>query len=49
VVQLSRRELGDIIKLLLVELIRLLIANAGVAALVVVIVKMIGNAGLRVG
>ena len=48
-VQLSRRELGDIIKLLLVELIRLLIANAGVAALVVVIVKMIGNAGLRVG
>ena len=41
--------MGDIFKLLLVKLIRLLIANAGVAALVIVVVKIVGHAGLRVG
>ena len=41
--------MGDVIKLLLVKLIRLLIANAGVATLVVVIVKIGCDAGLRVG
>ena len=41
--------MGDIVKLLLVILIRLLIANAGVATLVVVIVKIVGHAGLGIG
>ena len=41
--------MGDVVKLLSVTLIRLLIANAGVAALVVVIVKIGRDAGLRVG
>ena len=48
-VWLSRRELGDIIKLLLVKLIGLLIANTGVATLVIVIVKIVRDAGLRIG
>ena len=41
--------MGDIVKLLLVKLIGLLIADAGVASLVVVVVKIVGDAGLRVG
>ena len=41
--------MGDIVKLLLVKLIGLLIANAGVATLVVVIVKIVRDAGLRIG
>ena len=49
VVLLSRRELGDITKLLLVKLIGLHVANTGVASLVVVVVKIVSDAGLRVG
>ena len=41
--------MGDVVKLLLVILIRLLIANAGVATLVVVIVEIVGHAGLGIG
>ena len=41
--------MGDVVKLLLVKLIRLLIADAEVAPLVVVIVKIVGHAGLGVG
>ena len=41
--------MGDNGKLLLMKLIRFLIANAEVAALVVVVVKIIRDAGLRVG
>jgi len=41
--------LGDIIKLLLVKLIRLHIANTGVATLVIIIVKTVGDAGLGIG
>ena len=40
--------MGNVVKLLM-KLIRLLIADAGVAALVVVIVKIVGHAGLRFG
>ena len=49
VVWLSRRQLGDITKLLLVKLIGLYMTNAGVASLVVIIVKIVGDAGLRIG
>ena len=38
-----------VIDKLLVKLIGLLMANAGVQAFVVVVVKIIGDAGLRVG
>lgn len=48
-VWLSRRQLGDITKLLLVKLIGLYMTNAGVASLVVIIVKIVGDAGLRIG
>ena len=41
--------MGDIAKLLLVKIIRLHIANAGVALLVVVVVKIVSDAGSRVG
>ena len=41
--------MGDVIKLLLVKLVRLMIANTGVATLVVVIVKIVRDAGLRIG
>jgi len=41
--------LGDITKLLLVKLIGLYMTNAGVASLVVIIVKIVGDAGLRIG
>ena len=41
--------MGDVVKLLLMKLIRLLIADAGVAALVIVIVKIVGDAGLGIG
>lgn len=41
--------MGDIVKFLLMKLIGLLIVNAGVAPLVVVIVKIIRDAGLRIG
>ena len=41
--------MGEVVKLLLVKLIRLLIADAGVAALVVVVVKIVGHAGLGIG
>ena len=40
--------MGDIVKLLMMILIRLLRANAGVAALVIIVVKILGDAGLRV-
>jgi len=46
---LSRRELGDVVKLLLVKLIRLMIANTGVAPVVVVVVKIGRDAGLGIG
>ena len=49
VVWLNRRQLGDITKLLLVKFIGLHVANAGVASLVVIIVKIVGDAGLRIG
>ena len=48
VVQLSRREWGDIGKLLLVKWIGFLIADAGVATLVVVVVKIVRDAGLGI-
>lgn len=48
-VQLSRREPSGTGKLLLVKLIGLLIANVGVAELVVEIIKTICYAGLRTG
>ena len=41
--------MGDVSKVLLVKLIRLLITDAGVAALVVVIVKIVSDAGLGIG
>ena len=41
--------MNDVIKLLLVRLIRLLLTNTRVAKLVVVIVKIVGDAGLRIG
>ena len=41
--------MGDVIKLPLVRLIRLMIANTGVATLVVVIVKIVRDAGLCIG
>ena len=43
------RELGNVGKLLLMKLIRTLIADAGVSAPVIIIVKIIGDADLRVG
>ena len=49
VVQLSRRELNDIIKLLLMKLIGLQVAYTGVATVVIIIVKIVGNAGLGIG
>ena len=41
--------MNDVIKLLLVRLIRLLLTNTRVAKLVVEIVKIVGDAGLRIG
>ena len=41
--------MGDIVRLLLVKMIKLYLANAGVAALVVVTVKIVGDAGLSIG
>ena len=41
--------MNDVIKFLLVRLIRLLLTNTRVPKLVVVIVKIVGNAGLRIG
>ena len=41
--------MGEIVKVLLMKLIRLLIADAEVAPLVIAIVKMVGHAGLGVG
>ena len=41
--------MGEIVKVLLVILIRLLIADVGVAPLVITIVKMVGHAGLGIG
>ena len=48
VVQSSRKELGDIVKLL-VKLTGLLIANTGVATLMVVTIKIVRDAGLGIG
>ena len=48
-VELRRRELGDIVKILLVKLIWLQVASAGVAAVVMVIVKIVGDAGIGIG
>ena len=48
-VELRRRELGDIVKILLVKLIWLQVANAGVVAVVMVIVKIVGDAGIGIG
>ena len=48
-VQLSRRELDDIVKLLLMKLIGLQVAYTGVATVVIIIVKIVGNAGLGIG
>ena len=45
---MSRREFGDIDKLLLMKEIRLWIADASVATLVVIVVKIVGHAGLRI-
>ena len=41
--------MGEVIKVLLMKLIRLLIADAGVVLLVITIVKMAGDAGLSIG
>jgi len=41
--------LGDVVKLLLMKLIGLQVGNAGVPAVVVVVVKIVGDAGLRIG
>ena len=41
--------MGDVVKLLLVKLIRLLAANTGVAVVVVVIVKLFRDADLGIG
>ena len=41
--------MNDVIKFLLVRLIRLLLTNTRVAKLVVIIVKIVGDAGLRIG
>ena len=49
VVQLSRKELDDVIKLLLLKLIGLQVAYTGVATVVIIIVKIVGNAGLGIG
>ena len=48
VVWLNRRQLGDIIKLLLVKLIGLHITNVRAASLVIITVKIGGDAGLRI-
>ena len=41
--------MGDIVKYVLVKLIRLLTANTGMATRVVVIVKIVRDAGLHIG
>jgi len=41
--------LGNIIKLLLVRLIRLQVANTGVATVVTIVVKILGDTGLGIG
>jgi len=41
--------LGDIVKLLLMKLIGLYIANTGVTAVVVIVVKIVGDATLGIG
>ena len=41
--------MGDIVKLLLVKVIGLQIANAGVTAVVVVVVNILGDATLGIG
>ena len=46
---MSKRELGGVSKLLLVKLIWIQIANAGVAAFVIIVVKITGDAGLCIG
>ena len=48
VVWLNRRQLGDITKLLLMRLIGLHITNVRAASLVVIIAKIVGDAGLRI-
>ena len=48
-VYLSSRELYDIVKMLLMRLMRLHVANAGVAAVMIIIFKVVGNAGLGIG
>ena len=40
--------MGDIVKCLLVKLIRLLVANAGVATVIIIIIKIRGDAGLGI-
>ena len=42
------RELGDIVKLLLVKLIRLLVANTGVATVMIIVINIRGDADLGI-
>jgi hypothetical protein len=44
------REWGDIVKLLLLllNLIKILVANAGVATVMIVVIKILGDAGLGI-
>ena len=41
--------MDDVVKLLLMKLIRLQVANTGVAAVVVVVVKIVRDADLGIG
>ena len=40
--------MGDIVKLLLVKLIRLLVANTGVATVMIIVIKIRGDTGLGI-
>ena len=40
--------MGDIVKLLLVELIRFLMVNPGVAAVMIIVIKIRGDADLGI-
>ena len=41
--------MGDVVQLLLMKLIRLKVVNAGVAAVVVIVVKIVDDVGLGIG
>ena len=42
------REWGDIVKLLLAKMIKFLVTNAGVATVMIVVIKILGDADLGI-